>query len=626
MTANTDHPAPQRGATVGGSTRAMKEIAALARSSSSEVHYFRELLPILGSELGAFYAGVSLQLPTEVWDHNWSDESVPGNFWRPAVDAALTETLSDTGPHARLYRTRNSDERVATLTAILKDIRGSRIGAVAILVRAEQETLASQLQRIQELVAFACECAGFVESNRTEVPNVADDPVTRAIQRSSGYESSMELAYAITNQIQSKSGADVVALGEVRGHKIIVRVISGQDEVRNNAPGVMRIRQALEECLDRAEPIVCQNTSDDAPEGTSEDHRLHRQWHESAGGDAVVSFPLIVAGKVKYVIGLRRGGSPGFRTHEIDKLRELVEPYAPALELLRRANRRLASHVADSVHKHYFSLSGPGEVGRKIFASLLAIAFGWFLLGSMTYDITVPARVLPAESRTFSAPEDAILSAVHVQPGDRVEKGQLLCEFDDRALRLEEQRLNAEQRAYSIELSQALAQEDRVGVSIARTKLDEIHSLLELNALRLSLTTLSAPFAGEITGGHLRERVGDRVVKGETLFQVASDGGWRLELLVPETKFDGIDRGLHGSFAAFARPEEEQSLALSEIAPSTSAEGGKNVFKVRADLAQHPDWLRAGMEGVARVDVGRRRVSWVMLHGVFDWFHLKYWF
>ena len=129
-----------------------------------------------------------------------------------------------------------------------------------------------------------------------------------------------------------------------------------------------------------------------------------------------------------------------------------------------------------------------------------------------------------------------------------------------------------------------------------------------------------------ITGGDLRERVGDRVVKGEPLFQVASNGGWRLELLVPEARIDGVERGLAGTFSAFARPEKDQKLLLSEVAPSTTAEGGKNAFKVRADLSKHPDWLRAGMEGVARVDIGKRRVSWVLLHDLYNWLHLKFWF
>ena len=627
MTANTDHNPSPGGATVGGSVRAMQEIAALARASSSRVHYFRESLPIIAADLGAFHAGIHLQLATESWEHEWCDGSVPEAFWHPAVDTALTEALSETGAHARLYRTRHSDERVATITTLLRDTNRARFGAIAVIVRAERSDVEQHLKALQSLVDFACECAAFVgEAQRAESASADDDPVARALQRAGSYESSMELAYAITNQLQTKSGADVVALGEVRGRRVVVRVISGQDDVRHNAPGVIRIRQALEECLDRDAPIVQQKGEDWTPDAKQEDHRLHRQWHEASGGDAVLSFPLRSGGEVRYIVGLRRGHAMPFRESEVEKLSDLVTPYAPALDLLRRAHRKLGTHVVDLCREQTDLLLGPGRVGRKVLASVLLLALAWFFFGTTQYEISVPGRVLPAQARMFSAPEDGILSAVHVQPGDVVQPGEILCTFDDRVLRLEEERLRAEHRASSIDLGQALADEDRVAARVARAKLDELDSLIALNETRLALTTIRAPFAGEVTGGDLRERVGDRVVKGEPLFEVSADGGWRLELSVPEERLDGVVRGLEGHFAAFARPEQTHAFALTEISPSTTAERGKNIFQVRAELGERPEWLRAGMEGVAKVEIGDRRVSWVMLHDLFDWLHLKFWF
>jgi hypothetical protein len=80
----------------------------------------------------------------------------------------------------------------------------------------------------------------------------------RARRRASVYSSPVELAFAMANQLQGKSGAVQVSLGEVRGRRVRIRVISGQAEVKHNAPGVIRIRQALEECLDLGEPILDQ--------------------------------------------------------------------------------------------------------------------------------------------------------------------------------------------------------------------------------------------------------------------------------------------------------------------------------------------------------------------------------
>jgi len=604
-----------------------RRIAALARTAPSRSRYIRDLLPILGEELGAFYVSVHLQLPTEVWRHEWNDGSVRPEFWRPAVEVALTEALAGAGAHARLFCAVGGRGRVAIVTAPLRDCTGARLGAVSVLLGSSRERLDPSLAALRALADYAGECTCFLEDAATRrgtggMTTAAD----RALRRASEYDSSMELAFAIANQLQAKSEAVQVSLGEVRGRRVRVRVISGQADVKHNSPGVIRIRQALEECLDVGTPIVEQADGDAERRGSRRDHRLHRQWREASGGDAVLGIPLASGGQIRYVVGIRRRGDAPFGDDEIAELRALVEPYAAALDLLRRAERRLGAHVAETLRVRATELAAPGRIPRKVAAFALVAAFAWFLLGTTGYSVSAPARVLPAESRSFSAPEDGRLRIAPVAPGDFVRAGDLLCAFDDRELRLEESRLRAELSSVGIELHRSLAADDRVAARLAQMRAAELGALLDLQTLRISALEVRAPFAGEITGGDLRERVGDTFAKGEPLFEMASEGGWRLEIDVPESRLDGLDRGHAGVFASFARPDEAQDFALAEIPPATTAGAGGNVFKVRAELADRPVWLRAGMEGVARVEVGPRRVAWVALHDLLDWLHLNYWF
>jgi hypothetical protein len=52
---------------------------------------------------------------------------------------------------------------------------------------------------------------------------------------------------------------------------------------------------------------------------------------------------------------------------------------------------------------------------------------------------------------------------------------------------------------------------------------------------------------------------------------------------------------------------------------------GKNVFIAEATVEDNPAWMRAGMEGVARIDAGTRRVWWVALHRMIDYLRLTFW-
>ncbi len=125
--------------------------------------------------------------------------------------------------------------------------------------------------------------------------------------------------------------------------------------------------------------------------------------------------------------------------------------------------------------------------------------------------------------------------------------------------------------------------------------------------------------------GDLRPLVGGRLAQGTLLFEVAPAGAWALELDAPQRVLRDVHPGLRGTFAPAARPEQPQEFILARIGASAEARAGQNVYRLEGPLTTPPDWLRPGMEGVARIHVGPRRVWWVTLHRVVDWLRLHLW-
>ena len=56
-----------------------------------------------------------------------------------------------------------------------------------------------------------------------------------------------------------------------------------------------------------------------------------------------------------------------------------------------------------------------------------------------------------------------------------------------------------------------------------------------------------------------------------------------------------------------------------------TAAAGSNHYRVEARLDEPMDALRPGMVGIAKVDVGRRRLLWIWTHRMFDWLRLGAW-
>ncbi len=112
---------------------------------------------------------------------------------------------------------------------------------------------------------------------------------------------------------------------------------------------------------------------------------------------------------------------------------------------------------------------------------------------------------------------------------------------------------------------------------------------------------------------------------GTPLMEFVPEGDWSIELLVPENRTTGLHVGLKGQFACNARPGEPVSFKIVRVRPSSEPLEGKNVFIAEASVAGNPNWMRSGMEGVAQIDVGERRVWWVALHRLINFVRLNLW-
>ena len=86
-----------------------------------------------------------------------------------------------------------------------------------------------------------------------------------------------------------------------------------------------------------------------------------------------------------------------------------------------------------------------------------------------------------------------------------------------------------------------------------------------------------------------------------------------------------IAPGQRGRLTLAALPEWPLQLTLQRITPVSTTGKGRNRFRVEARLDAQPKGLRPGMEGVAKVDIERRRLIWIWTHDLVDWIRLQAW-
>jgi hypothetical protein len=607
-------------------TDCYREVVSSARRAPSINAYFSSVLRAVVGALGSPYAAIYVRLPSEVIQDDAHSGSTDPDFWRPKVQGFLTESLTQRGTRARVLKARQSGEKIAFIAAPVFDSADMQIGAIAlVLAPFDEENVVTRLSWLESVMRLASFAAGFHGTAGGQAKGPAAEAPNQALARAANYTTAEELAFSITNSLRNKLACEQVGLGLVVRRRVKILSISGLDHVAKQGDGVTCLQAAMEECYDARWTLACQPhstwTSDDVGFG----YGLHKQWSAAARGDAVVSIPLEGNGEVAAVLSLRRRPDEPWTGEQIEQVRSRVEPFAAALVLSRRASRGLLQHVADNAHSAKRALLGPGRRGTKIAAAVAVIAAGWFAFGSKDYVLTVPCSVAPAQVRHVTVPFDGVLFAAAALEGDRVKAGDVLCQMDDRELEQQRGGLLAEIAVLEHEKDRAMAADKPVDVQLALASQKLAQARLDMVNTRIEQATIRSPIDGVVVSGDLRKRIGAVATRGGPLFEVAPLEQWILELYVPEADADDLDAGLGGGFVPHARPEESQAFQITRVRPQSEIHGQKNVYVAEADTDLPYTWMRPGMEGVAKIDVGRRRVWWVALHRAIEYVQFNVW-
>ena len=128
-----------------------------------------------------------------------------------------------------------------------------------------------------------------------------------------------------------------------------------------------------------------------------------------------------------------------------------------------------------------------------------------------------------------------------------------------------------------------------------------------------------------VVSGDLSQLLGTPVEQGKVLFQIAPLSAYRVILEVDERDIAQIGVGQAGELALSGIPDQGLRFTVKQITPVSTAQDGRNYFRVEAQLGDASTRLRPGMEGVGKIAVGERKLVWIWTHPLLDWLSLSLW-
>lgn len=431
-------------------------------------------------------------------------------------------------------------------------------------------------------------------------------------------------ALALVNAIPDLTGFDIAAIGMLRRGRVRLEALSRVAAFGKKTERVGAYEAAMDEALAQVDTVAWPAR----PDGRQMIDSAHRSLAQVLGAGALLSTPLLVRGRPEGVLLLERGrsGEEAVTLAEgtLDELRLIAAALAPLLKAKHDERRLLSGRLRDWAGRGLSAV-----FGRRPAITLGAIA----LVLVLTLPLLIPAdlrvradaTVEGAEQQAAVAPVDGFLAEAPARAGQEVKAGDILARLDSADLELEAAAAEARIAEARQALREALADGDRAAAAVANADLAEARASADLTAARLARLTVSAPMDGLIVSGDLSQRIGAPVSRGETLFEVARQDGWRLRIDVSEYDLGLVQPGQTGRAVLAGLPDDPVPFEVRTIAAVSDPGEGENRFRVEAHVTDPPAGLRPGLQGVAKIVAGETSLAHSWLRGTIVRVQLLLW-
>ena len=426
------------------------------------------------------------------------------------------------------------------------------------------------------------------------------------------------LAEAFASRIADTLSLDRVAIGRRRRGqtRLLAGSHGGFSAVHND------FAAALVAAMDEAADIGSQ-ISWPAEDPAAISHPAHARLCRVHDRDYALSLPLRASdetGEILVVTILARAAPDA---EALETLRKAASIAAPSLRAALKAERGLFRHAAASARDGLRQLA-PSRFGFKGALALAVPVIAGVMFVPIDYSVSASAGLEGVSRRAIVAPFDGFVASVMVRPGERVEESTLLGRMDDRELRLQEIDLKARLGETQRQLDQAMGQRDHAAINILSARRAQNLAQLDLIASNLQRAELRAPFQSFVVSGGT-DLIGAPLRRGDPLFEVSPLDAYRVTIDVPQGEFAAVRVGQTGHILLTALPNRSFPFRIERLTPIATAKDGESVVRVEAALDSPEPMLRPGMQGIARIDVGERRIGWILGHRLWTAALLKLW-
>jgi len=428
-------------------------------------------------------------------------------------------------------------------------------------------------------------------------------------------------ADALVTELATQLDCDRVCLGISKGKHNVVQAFSHSTQFQKRTELLRLISAAMDESMDQKQLVTHPKLA-----GTSSVIRYaHKQLARTQNGKSICTVLLLAQQDIIGAITFERLAEKPFNKQLVILCQRVALLIGPILKMKYDEANWFNAYILSRLLQYRDELVAKGRYSKKVLLGsglMLLLILG---LAEGTHRVSTDAVLEGKIQRLVTAPIDGFIAGINVRPGDTVQQGDALVNLDDRELKLEVLRLSGEYEKFKREYRDARAKYDLTQVGIISAKMQQAKAELDVTQEQLKRLHITAPFDGIIIEGTLDQIEGSPVERGQVLLKLTPSNDYRIILKVDDRDIAHIKPDQAGKLALSSLPGTTLDITVKNITPVSIAEQGRNYFKVEAKLEAKNQLLRPGMQGVGKIEVGERKLIWLLSHRLTEWLHYQWW-
>ncbi|MFT5662281.1 MAG: multidrug resistance efflux pump [Sulfurimonas sp.] len=468
--------------------------------------------------------------------------------------------------------------------------------------------------------------------NNSQVTLVNDDTIERKNENS--FKDAVEIvslliynkkfllaSMTFVNELATRFNCSKVSIGWKKKEYVQTVAISHRENFIRKTEVVDKLEAVYEECFDQNQEIHYPKLDD-----TFDITYAHKDYLLENRIKEILSLPLRIDNELIGVV-LFEKAKEEFTEEELIILRLITNQVTPILNNLYINDRNIFSKLLYKAKEYLSWWLGVNDTLIKFFVIVISFTIITISVVDMDYKIESLGSISTDNISYISAPFDATVYKVEVHSGDIIKEGKSLLMLDTKELYLKYSEAIADVSRYSIEEQKSRSANKLADMQIAKAKINQSKATQQRIGYYLKQANIKSSIDGIIVEGDQEDLLGKPVSKGDMLFKIAQLSGFYLTLNVSEEYINEFEVGKKGNFVFLGKTAEKIEFIIDKIIPMATVDGSKtNSFVVKAQFLNPPKkWWRPGMSGMAKVNVGERKIIWVFTHKFVDFLRLFFW-